>query len=90
MTQTGKVPNRGRTKELSGAAPGDQRTPAKTIGEVKYAASDRQQPRAKQGGAGASKANKDAQQSALEGPAAYAPHDPEEAKLSDRKKRQPR
>jgi hypothetical protein len=51
---------------------GDARTPDKPIGEVAYAERDgKQQETSKQ-------PPKDAERSSLEGPAAYAPHDPDE------------
>jgi hypothetical protein len=86
MTQANQ--RRGRARELSGAAPGDERTPSKPIGEVRYA--DRQRTDTKRRDDVATETNKAARRSALEGPAAYAPHDPDETKRLNRKKSQPR
>ena len=60
---------------------GDQRTPDKTIGEIKYA---RGQDNITQAKAGAGSANQKTvvkpEKSQMEGPAAYAPHDEGEKK----------
>jgi hypothetical protein len=85
MTQANQT--RGRARQLSGAAPGDERTPSKPIGEVRYADPPRNTKRRNDG---TTETNRAARQSVLEGPAAYAPHDPEETKRLNRKKSQPR